>query len=578
MYKDYYGKIDFNVKNNSHTQAFIFLQDYCSKKNITSPKVLEVGCSSGYFSAAMKEHGIYVYGIEPFSDEAMHHGRVDDFFHGTVEDFYNTTHSNLLQFFDVIIFGDVLEHLKEPQKTITYLSKYLKNEGIIIASVPNITHIGIRKMLEDGIWEYAKYGILDSTHLRFFSWYNLKKLFLGVGFGIERCYGVLVPEFSVYPSPSSLYEFSLSSELNTNDHVFQYVVLASREFYKECTYYENPPKNILIISPDPYSTVTDLRLLRPLSRYNAKYPSNIKVISSGACSMHHLDWTDCVIVHREISMYVFEFLKLARKKEIPIIYDTDDLLLELPAWCTSQISLIDRELIKNTMTISDAITCTTESLQRELKKYSDDVHIIPNVCIPYSLIENPKKRHFSDQCTLIIASSDSIPIDFIIPSIKAILNIYKHIKLIAIGNIAHKLAPHFNDITTYAQCDEKKFSKLLHSIDNGIGIIPLDDTLFSSCKSAIKFWHYTACGISTIASNVKPYSNTIQNSITGILVDNEPELWCSAIAEMISNYKKRQQMLVNAIKDWENIAHENIAVEAWKNLFSSLPRKSDFMQ
>ena len=89
-YKDYYGKINFAIKNNSHTQTFLFLREHCSRKEILHPRVLEIGCSNGYFSAALRDNGVYVYGVEPYSDEALRRGRVDDFFAGTVEDFCAT--------------------------------------------------------------------------------------------------------------------------------------------------------------------------------------------------------------------------------------------------------------------------------------------------------------------------------------------------------------------------------------------------------------------------------------------------------------------------------------------------------
>jgi len=578
-YKNYYGEIDLNITNNSHTQAFIFLKDYYSNNCKNSIKVLEVGCSNGYFSAVLREHGIYVYGIEPFSDEAMTNKRVDNFFYGTVEEFCKKNDKNLYSSFDAIIFGDVLEHINSPKETIISISKFLKEEGIIIASVPNITHIGIRSMINDGMWNYQKYGILDSTHIHFFSWYNLKKMFFDAGFTIKRRYNVLVPEFNVYPSVKSYSELCLGKELNVNDHTFQYVVMASRTYFNSNNCIEYMPKNIIIFSPDPLSSLTTIRLIKPLYEYASKYSANIKIFNFLQCNTSQLEWADVIILHREINVYEYEFIKLAQKRGIPIIYDIDDLLFQIPDWSANKIDQTTKELIKNTMSIVDKVTCTTQPLYNELKKISDNICIIKNVCIPSEKISNPKLKHFNEECTLVVSSSDRVIVEFLIPSIQTILNIFNHIKLVVIGNISYRFRINKNqkNIKFYAQCNENEYSKILNSINNGIGLIPLDKSLFSQCKSSIKFFHYTTCGIVTIASNVKPYSDTIINNKTGILVDNDPKLWCDAISETILNYRQRQLFLENAIMSWKDVASKNIAVEAWETLFSTLPRKDYFV-
>lgn len=71
--------------------------------------------------------------------------------------------------FDVIVYGDVLEHLKDPLPVLERLNRYLSPDGTIVVSVPNVAHIWIRLQLLLGRFEYAERGILDRTHLRFFT-------------------------------------------------------------------------------------------------------------------------------------------------------------------------------------------------------------------------------------------------------------------------------------------------------------------------------------------------------------------------------------------------------------------------
>ena len=577
-YKDYHGKINFAVKNNSHTQTFLFLQEHCSSKGIRRPRVLEIGCSSGYFSAALRDNGVYVHGVEPFSDEALRHGRVDDFFSGTVEDFCATAPQELRYSFDAVILGDVLEHLVDSKAMLVALGEFLKDDGVILASVPNITHIGIRTMLAEGIWDYQKYGILDTTHLRFFSWHTLKKLFLAAGFGIERRYNVLQSELCVHPSLAAWREHSLWQELNPRDHTYQHVVMASREAWRRTTYQTTTPQHILLLSPKSESVLTCLRLSRPLGEFLAVHGGLLSVVPATACNLSLLDWADVIIAHREINILEFEFLKAARQREIPIIYDTDDLLLQLPEWSLNTISPAERALMKSTLALADRVTCTTPMLKKELECFTDDVQVIPNVIIPTQPLPVPAKRHYSNQCTLVLASSDAQLPEGIVPILYTLLKMFDFLHFVVIGNIAHNFQIPSERIRCYETCSEEQFSQLLSGIDNGIGLLPLDDSLFSSCKSPIKFWHYTSCGIVSVASDLSPYAQYIDNDVNGILLDNTPDAWCTALSRLIRDHRKRQTLLGNALKKWQTTASGKVAVEAWRALFAPLPQRPERKQ
>jgi 2-polyprenyl-3-methyl-5-hydroxy-6-metoxy-1,4-benzoquinol methylase len=87
--------------------------------------------------------------------------------------------------FDVIICGDVLEHLVNPYKTLKLLKTYLKPNGVIIASIPNIREFKtMKKIFFQGDFRYEDSGILDRTHLRFFCKKNIIELFEEQDFNI----------------------------------------------------------------------------------------------------------------------------------------------------------------------------------------------------------------------------------------------------------------------------------------------------------------------------------------------------------------------------------------------------------
>jgi SAM-dependent methyltransferase len=86
--------------------------------------------------------------------------------------------------FDVVVFGDVLEHLKDPLAALKRLRFALQPEGYVVASIPNVAHGSVRLALLRGRFRYRSLGLLDETHLRFFTRESVEQLFEDGGFMI----------------------------------------------------------------------------------------------------------------------------------------------------------------------------------------------------------------------------------------------------------------------------------------------------------------------------------------------------------------------------------------------------------
>ena len=88
--------------------------------------------------------------------------------------------------FDVIVYGDVLEHLANPLRVLTALNRRLAPGGEVLISIPNVAHLWIRLCLLFGRFDYLDRGILDSTHLRFFTDRSLRALVAEAGLAVIR--------------------------------------------------------------------------------------------------------------------------------------------------------------------------------------------------------------------------------------------------------------------------------------------------------------------------------------------------------------------------------------------------------
>jgi SAM-dependent methyltransferase len=101
--------------------------------------------------------------------------------------------------FDVIVYGDVLEHLVDPLDVLVELNEYLAPGGRVVISMPNVAHLWIRLSLLFGRFQYADRGLLDRTHLRFFTERSVRELVADAGLGVLRLETTPVPLPQVVP-------------------------------------------------------------------------------------------------------------------------------------------------------------------------------------------------------------------------------------------------------------------------------------------------------------------------------------------------------------------------------------------
>lgn len=144
-------------------------------------RVLEVGCACGGTLLQIKNQyrGASVYGIE------LNAGAAADaslFAETIAADIEAVELPYPQRFFHCIILADVLEHLQNPWAALRRLYQHLAPGGQILASIPNVMHFSVIRNLLNGHWTYENAGILDNTHMRFFTLNEIHKLFAGAGF------------------------------------------------------------------------------------------------------------------------------------------------------------------------------------------------------------------------------------------------------------------------------------------------------------------------------------------------------------------------------------------------------------
>jgi 2-polyprenyl-3-methyl-5-hydroxy-6-metoxy-1,4-benzoquinol methylase len=159
-------------------------------------RVLDIGVATGTLGKQFAEAGLVMHGIEPHSAWAeVARPYYNDLLCGTLDDASDT----FLASHDVVVCADVLEHIADPEQALRRLLP-LQSEGCqFLVSVPNIANIWIRLNLLIGRFDYTDRGILDRTHLRFFTRRSLRAMFTSVGLHIVQLSVTPIPLNLIHP-------------------------------------------------------------------------------------------------------------------------------------------------------------------------------------------------------------------------------------------------------------------------------------------------------------------------------------------------------------------------------------------
>lgn len=218
----YWAEVDPDAPNNSHAFTLEFVG--------SNKRVLELGPAAGHFTRALVANGCRVVGMEmdpsataileqvaervvvgDLSNDAVMASAIDD------------------QLFDVVVGGDVLEHLPDPLRVLRACRDALKPGGYVVLSLPNVAHADVKLQLLAGRFSYRDTGLLDRTHLRFFTRASIEEMLRDAGFLLVDLRRVIVP---VFATEQAVTRDSVSAEVlaeavaDPESETYQFVVRA----------------------------------------------------------------------------------------------------------------------------------------------------------------------------------------------------------------------------------------------------------------------------------------------------------------------------------------------------------------
>lgn len=176
-YKEYF--IHYPIKESKYSSHYYFML-WAGKQQ----KVLDIGCGEGFFAKNLVEQNNQVDGID-ILEQPRHKALLGKYIQTDLDQGLKHVQEQLEpNSYDRVLLQDILEHVRNPHKLLTDCHQLLKPQGLLLVSVPNVANITVRLSLLFGRFEYAERGILDKTHVRFFTRKSARKMLEHAGYEI----------------------------------------------------------------------------------------------------------------------------------------------------------------------------------------------------------------------------------------------------------------------------------------------------------------------------------------------------------------------------------------------------------
>lgn len=193
---------------------------------LSANKTLEIGCGQGNFSAQLTKRGVETWGVEPnHSSAKIAQTQLFKILEGTLAEKLDELPHN---YFDAIIMNDILEHLLFPWEDMKLLKTKLKNDGVLVSSIPNVRYAkNLFHLLFMKDWKYKNAGILDITHFRFFTKKSIIAMHKKSGYTVQKIKGINVTK-SVLFFPFALLVNIITLFTQTDIFYMQFATIAKK--------------------------------------------------------------------------------------------------------------------------------------------------------------------------------------------------------------------------------------------------------------------------------------------------------------------------------------------------------------
>jgi len=487
--------------------------DVLDKIPLSAKTILDVGCGQGALGAAYlrrNPHARYLgVDIDPVSIGQAQHRLTET---ACLDIETNPVPFDMPGGIDCIIYGDVLEHLRDPWAILKLHAALLNDGGTVVVCMPNAEHWTMALRLLNGTFDYEDQGIADRTHLRWFTPRTMGAALASAGLILS----------DVAPRPVDLeaakqFTSAIAPGLRAiNVDPAEYFNRAGPlQFIWRAR--KNPPPRIVITGTmlAPLGGVSDVRVVEPFRALRSDSSVIGAIAAEPDFNAGMTEFPKIAILHRPMLLGEsgIERMKTLIAKGYLVVCEFDD----HPVFMESRGVPLDQLL---TFKAVHAVQTSTPALAEALRAENPEIGMFPN-----GIFELPEVRNFTnpDQLTLFFGAlnraEDWAPL---MPGLNEVAR--------AVGGRLRFSVVHdqefFDALDTQHKsftptCDYPTYMNLLGEAD--IAFMPLEDNLFNRAKSDLKFIEASSCRVVSLASAVV-YADSIQDGKTGLVFRNPMEM------------------------------------------------------
>jgi glycosyltransferase involved in cell wall biosynthesis len=509
--------------------------------------IVEVGFGAGAMAEAYRRINpdVCYLGIEQYPDAAqaaIARGRLDRVI---VDDAAKVDPSalGLAEYepgVDCLIFGDVLEHMIDPWSVLARLSGWVRSGGQVVACIPNIQHYSMIVNLLRGSWKYEEEGLLDRTHLRFFTLEGIQELFARAGLRVfdvqprwwedgnfDRFRQIMAPALG----PLGIDPARFAAQTRA----VQYLVRAVRE--------GGPPRGMVLWSLLGSVIGSEVRIQEPL-RFLATTPG-VRVLAGTSLQFADLGRTlpgeQRVFLQQRLVIPKEDHLRLQRAllaNGYLIIAELDDDPLHFD------------DLVKSDFFALRSCHCvqtTTDELAEVLRAYNPHVQSFPNqlaMLPPARVLPGGGDDSGASPVTLFFGAlnreKDWAPF---MPVLNRVLSEHKgKVRVQVVYDRAFHDALETDAKVFEPLCPYERYHELLHTAD--LAWLPLEPTRFNRYKSDLKFLECAGHRVAVVASPTV-YARVIRHGQTGMIYESS-EAFAAHLTRLIQDTPFRRRLAENA--------------------------------
>lgn len=315
-------------------------------------------------------------------------------------------------------------------------------------------------------------------------------------------------------------------------------------------------KRLVVYSVEStWSPCPQIRLIRPFAHLKDEWEL-VWGIQNGQLQSDYLADADLILLHRFTpGLMSLDVLRTIFSSKVPIIYESDDLLNEIPAdHPEAQQGAAWKSGIEFAVRHAKAVVVSTEFLAAKYRELNPAVHVLPNY-IDFDLFYRPVPQQSSPDGRINIGllGSSIQPSNFALvdQALQALVERYGsrlHIDFVGWecprNWVGHPLTTFHTFVHQYVD-----YAAQLRQWNWDIALIPLASDEYNQCKSYIKWLDYSAAGIASVFSDVSVYNQVVTHDVTGLLMPNSSQAWLEAITELIESPEKRHALAAAGQKE-----------------------------